>query len=285
LDESSIAKSLKKQNNQPETVNELPSFQRRSSLVHPTINIHPLAPSSSEHKETNNTEYLNAHSREEEEEQPELKDDESEDMFALDEDMESDENPMITDERRLSSRRPSTKYLDDDNFDSMEGVWPIQTETNFATSVPIAITHPTPASANTEMHPNNSVPYPLNSFMEENQFDKQNSRTRQTSFVGFDYAEADRETSSLFVPSDRYRRKSSSAISYKNKAHNYHTRYYSSGNKTGSVKFNNVNEEDEEDEVGPMIPPHILAANTVTDETEAIFGSVPRNSVRYKPVV
>ena len=37
-----------------------------------------------------------------------------------------------------------------------------------------------------------------------------------------------------------------------------------------------TNSEDEQE--GPMVPPHILAANTFADETEELFGSVPRSN-------
>lgn len=36
--------------------------------------------------------------------------------------------------------------------------------------------------------------------------------------------------------------------------------------------------DDDEDAGGPMIPPHVLAAKTYTDETEVLFGAVPRSA-------
>ncbi|KAI9496912.1 hypothetical protein BDB00DRAFT_79056 [Zychaea mexicana] len=39
---------------------------------------------------------------------------------------------------------------------------------------------------------------------------------------------------------------------------------------------------DDEHQVGPMVPPHILAASTYTDETEELFGAVPRSNTWRK---
>ncbi|RUS20905.1 hypothetical protein BC937DRAFT_94080, partial [Endogone sp. FLAS-F59071] len=36
--------------------------------------------------------------------------------------------------------------------------------------------------------------------------------------------------------------------------------------------------DDDEDAGGPMVPPHVLAARTYTDETEVLFGAVPRSA-------
>lgn len=97
---------------------------------------------------------------------------------------------------------------------------------------------------------------------------KEEARTRRPSFVGFDYAQVDREVSSQFPPLDMTRRKSSVTVTSNHVTSNKDT-------------HNNYKSNDNE---GPMIPPHILAANTVTDETEAIFGSVPRQSIRNRPI-
>lgn len=73
---------------------------------------------------------------------------------------------------------------------------------------------------------------------------------RRTSFVGFDYAAAaDRRQSLNFSPV--------------------------------LVRHNDTPPKEV---VGPMVPPHILAANTVTDEAEAVFGSVPRNNRHNRPI-
>lgn len=43
----------------------------------------------------------------------------------------------------------------------------------------------------------------------------------------------------------------------------------------GSLRHNQSDEEEDDDDSGPMIPPHILAAQTYVDETEELFGTVP----------
>lgn len=92
---------------------------------------------------------------------------------------------------------------------------------------------------------------------------------RRPSFVGFDYAQVDRETSSQLPPLDMTRRKSSVTVT--------------SNHVTSNNDKPNTHNIDRKDE-GPMIPPHLFVANTVTDETEAIFGSVPRQSIRNRPI-
>ncbi|KAI9251930.1 hypothetical protein BDA99DRAFT_521552 [Phascolomyces articulosus] len=45
-------------------------------------------------------------------------------------------------------------------------------------------------------------------------------------------------------------------------------------------RHHETNSEDEQE--GPMVPPHILAASTYTDETEELFGAVPRSNTWRK---
>lgn len=108
--------------------------------------------------------------------------------------------------------------------------------------------------------------------------------------MGFDYAEADRRTSLKFPPLDfnRQRKSVHHALST-----SHHTtmdndtqpqKQHLSSNKN-KIELELEEEDDTaQDHNGPMIPPHILAANTVADETEALFGSVPRNSTRHRPL-
>lgn len=39
-----------------------------------------------------------------------------------------------------------------------------------------------------------------------------------------------------------------------------------------------VDDDEDEEAIGPMVPPHILAASTYTDEAEELFGEMPRSS-------
>jgi hypothetical protein len=88
----------------------------------------------------------------------------------------------------------------------------------------------------------------------------QNSTLPKQTFLGFDYAKADRELSSHLPPVVEYRRKSMA---------------YGALHCSDALDTQDTNEN--------IIPPHILVANTYTDSTEAMFGSVPRGSVRYRP--
>ncbi|KAI8644165.1 hypothetical protein BD408DRAFT_442040 [Parasitella parasitica] len=58
---------------------------------------------------------------------------------------------------------------------------------------------------------------------------------------------------------------------------------HSSSNKN-KIELELAQDENDQDEAGSMIPPHILTANAVTDEAETIFDSVPRNSIRHRPL-
>jgi hypothetical protein len=101
------------------------------------------------------------------------------------------------------------------------------------------------------------------------------------SFVGFDYAETDRRASSVFPPLNKEKKRISTRLSSSYfESLNNDTRRLSSSKNRIQLEL----EQDEDVNHGPMIPPHIFAANTVTDETEALFGSIPRTSIRNRPV-
>ncbi|ORZ01246.1 hypothetical protein BCR43DRAFT_561533 [Syncephalastrum racemosum] len=52
------------------------------------------------------------------------------------------------------------------------------------------------------------------------------------------------------------------------------------GGRRGSLRPGQDSESDAEE--GPMIPPHILAASTYTDEAEELFGAIPRSSSGWR---
>lgn len=169
---------------------------------------------------------------------------------------------------------------------------------NFATSVPIAVGHLTPPAllsaknetGNSSDSKNNMQP--SSSFIEPIYLKARQQQGRKPSFIGFDYAEADRRASSQFSSLEfNNGRRKSTAIHDVNKVNrNYTQNHHNPARRSTQNKIQienlvfNDNDEEEEQDNGLMIPPHILAANTVTDETEALFGSVPRNSVRNRPI-
>lgn len=278
LDKSDLTKSLKKDTHPLDRSKEL---QTHSSTIK---SIHPLAidsPSLPEFASVN-SHNPNQDNDIEKMEEPSLDNDneDSEDMFALDEEMEEVDDDLSTSyDRRLSRRRSSAKYIgDDSSLDNADTIYLAPSKsTNLATSLPLSIT---PAYADSKMHPVNVTYHPSNPKTESTEKNAY-GKTKRTSFVGFDSAEADRETSLLLPPLNenlKYRRKSSSAIAIlKNKKGISYDSEQARRNTMMDLNFFN---EDEEDVGGPMIPPHIFAANMVTDETEAMFGSLPQKKVR-----
>lgn len=135
--------------------------------------------------------------------------------------------------------------------------------------------------------------HPSSSFIQQPTYLNPASTTagRKASFVGFDYAEADRRASLKFPPLNLKRNSihhhatmATTASSHPKEDHHTQQQQHLSSNKN-KIELE-LEEEDgtEQDQDRPMIPPHILAAHTVADETEALFGSVPRNSTRHRPL-
>ncbi|CAO3649143.1 unnamed protein product [Mucor hiemalis] len=281
LDENDLANCLKEGRNSLEEPNEPPLHS------HTTKNIHPLATDSPDLSNLTSTDsFFSNHDNVSRIEESRLNiengGEESEDMFALDEEIEEVDNGLFTTyDRRLSSRRSSAKYIEDDSsLDNAETVCPVQSEnTNLATSFPLSIT---PAYADSKMHPVNVLYHPSNPTVEPTT-KKEYRTTNRASFVGFDSAEADRKTSLQLPPIDdnpRYRRKSSSAIALlKNKKGTVYESEQARRNTMMNLNFFN---EEEDDGDGPMIPPHIFAANMITDETEGLFGSLPQKNMRQR---
>ncbi|CAO0799979.1 unnamed protein product [Mucor circinelloides] len=317
LDESAIANSLKKSHHL-EPVPEMPQFhRRRSSLAPPSSqhhhhhhnlpplavanhNIHPLA------QPTTTTAAIPASSNtsssweDDEDTASKADNDSEEELFPLDEDMEdSSEYTAIQGRRMSSKRRPSSKYIEfeedieEDKEDQQKSrTHGKQQDHSFATSVPITISH-SPAFAvknKTENMQSSVQKHPSSYFIQQPTYLNPTTTDRKPSFMGFDYAEADRRTSLKFPPLDfnRQRKSVHHALST-----SHHTtmdndtqpqKQHLSSNKN-KIELELEEEDDTaQDHNGPMIPPHILAANTVADETEALFGSVPRNSTRHRPL-
>lgn len=120
LDESLLANSFEKN----KTENELPPFQRRSSLI--PHQLHPLAAASTHNTETNmtlptissNTSSWDEH-----------KEAHQEDMFALDEDIDQ------TEIRIFKERKPSEKYIELFDDDEPNGSKQINMSMNSANSI------------------------------------------------------------------------------------------------------------------------------------------------------
>ncbi|KAI7849512.1 hypothetical protein BDC45DRAFT_275436 [Circinella umbellata] len=106
---------------------------------------------------------------------------------------------------------------------------------------------------------------------------------------------ADQEASKLF-PGNERRRKSIAAVATINigttprpqldslVGRSLDTRRRPSALKNSFIAEHHYHHEtnSEDEQEGPMVPPHILAANTFTDETEELFGSVPRSNTWRK---
>ncbi|CAO3613807.1 unnamed protein product [Mucor fragilis] len=311
LDESAIANSFK--NTHPlEPVPEMPQFHRRRSSLMPPLSqhrnslrplaeanhhVHPLAvvPACSTTSSSWEDDASKADSDSSEEE-----------LFPLDEDMQDPDQDSSSASRRLSGkRRPSSKYIEFEDDDDNDGaakehksrehpnkadLHDAQQDHSFATSVPIAIHHPPafPVKNKTEdMQMSVQKKHPSSSFIQQPTYLNPAATDRKPSFVGFDYAEADRRASLKFPPLDRTRQRTSThhvSTLHHTDDHTQQQQPHLSSNKN-KIELE-LEEEDgsEQAQDGPMIPPHILAAHTVTDEAEALFGSVPRNSTRHRPL-
>lgn len=165
----------------------------------------------------------------------------------------------------------------------------------YATSVPIAISYEqhtpkfTQGSFNENaVNPADQDPTNVRSSVQKNtRLDQQHQQAK--SLVSFDrFSLADQEASMLFPPHQQ-RRKSIAVTrtthrpqldglvgqSLDTRSSRRMSLLRQDGSPTHSVS-------DDEDDKGPMIPPHVLAANTYNDETEELFGAVPRSGTWRK---
>lgn len=250
LDESSIMNSFKNtfhHHLEPMPEQQEPSIHQVHPLANPSDPIIPKSTSSSSWEDEDDASNHDLDSS---------KSDKSDELFALDEDIDEQNN--------LLYKRHSIKYMpSDDEEDTIESDTELQVpgitgimsfifcvlfivsfspylETTFATSVPIHV----PLAKSHTKHIRQA-----SSMIEKSIPD------RRISFVGFDYAAADRRQSLKFSP----------------------VRRVTDGQVIRDKQQSKLQE-------GPMVPPHIMAANTASDEAEAYFGSVPRNSIRHRPL-
>ncbi|KAL9545622.1 hypothetical protein MBANPS3_007054 [Mucor bainieri] len=314
LDESAIANSFK--NTHPlEPVPEMPQLhRRRSSLVSPLSqqqhnlhplaeanhHVHPLAPPAAVAAPT----CSNASSSWEDASKADS-DSSEEELFPLDEDMlDPDEHSPLQSRRLSSKRRPSSKYIefeedaqqdDQQQPKSKERAGKSdpheeqQEDHSFATSVPITIHHPPAFSVKNkteDMQTSVHKKHPSSSFIQQPTYLVPAAAGRKPSFVGFDYAEADRRASLNFPPLDLKRNSIHHAVSTSRPKddHTQQQQHLSSNKNKIELELEEDDDDTEQGQDGPMIPPHILAAHTITDEAEALFGSVPRNSTRHRPL-
>ncbi|KAI7883865.1 hypothetical protein K492DRAFT_205070 [Lichtheimia hyalospora FSU 10163] len=242
----------------------------------------------------------------EDEDQSLSSDEESEGMFDLDEDIETEEKQG--DEKgkgkstpTWSKRRSSTKYIS--GFEGEEYIHNEQEDDQdvlstsvsaYATSVPIAISYEqhtpkfTQGSFNENaVNPADQDPTSIRSSVQKNtHLDQQHQQAK--SLVSFDrFSLADQEASLLFPPHQQ-RRKS---IAVTRTTHRPQLDgLVGQSLDTRSRRMSLLRQDassthsasDDEDDKGPMIPPHVLAANTYNDETEELFGAVPRSGTWRK---
>lgn len=164
----------------------------------------------------------------------------------------------------------------------------------YATSLPIAIgqsdrstKQPIESSTGNAVNPADQDPTAIGSSLQRNT-PSQDFRSAASTFDHF--TQADQQVSLLFPNPDR-RRKSIAALRTKTPTFSQgkltamsldtRGRRLSLRNKTNAsleTQMQDDDDDDEEEAIGPMIPPHILAASTYTDETEELFGEMPRSS-------
>ncbi|KAI7905176.1 uncharacterized protein BX663DRAFT_484484 [Cokeromyces recurvatus] len=300
LDENAITNSLNKTVTSPlhlAPVHEMPPFHRRRSLLVPEQqpSLHPLAQLAEEQTNckisasSTSSSWVDDDDHIEEEKGDE---EEEEDLFPLDEDIKSNSNTEEksfskavnhTSNRDNNNNRRSSKYIDfvEEEEEEEEEVKRERNHSllmkqslkekenkqgsNFATSVPISISY-SPATNENKLRILASSSF--------NNKTLQDKKSRKPSFIGFDYAEADRRTSLTFSSSQLDDRRRKSVL------HNQQQRQ--GLNSTKNKLELELEENDDHIEEGPMIPPHILAANTATNETEVLFGSVPHSSTRNR---
>ncbi|KAI9267229.1 hypothetical protein EDC94DRAFT_692448 [Helicostylum pulchrum] len=197
--ESSIANTSFRKKEPLGPINELPPFQRRSSLIPPNQhNLHPLAVASTHNTETNMT-LPNISSKSTGSWLEDY-------LFTLDEDIENE----------ARERRQSTKYIEEDNVSSVPPI-----------ASPALVSVKNEISQNRPVHPSPSPIEPT--FMEE--------KKRKPSFIGFDCSQVDREISSQLVPNKNMMTRRKSLVNSNHVDNNInHTRYNLSSNNNLEVK-------------------------------------------------
>lgn len=161
--------------------------------------------------------------------------------------------------------------------------------------MPIAIDHsersnkqPVESSTENAVNPADQDPTAVGSSLQRNT-PSQDFRSAASTFDHF--TQADQQISLLFPNPDR-RRKSIATIRTKTSTFSQgkitamsldtRGRRLSSRSKADASLENqnqdDVDDNEDEEAIGPMVPPHILAASTYTDEAEELFGEMPRSS-------
>lgn len=167
----------------------------------------------------------------------------------------------------------------------------------YATSVPIAISYEqhtpkfTQGSFNENaVNPADQDPTNVRSSVQKNtRLDQQQQQQQAKSLVSFDrFSLADQEASLLFPPHQQ--RRKSIAVTRTTHRPQLDGLVGQSLDTRSSRRMSLLRQDgspthsasDDEDDKGPMIPPHVLAANTYNDETEELFGAVPRSGTWRK---
>ncbi|KAI8149097.1 hypothetical protein BJV82DRAFT_574381 [Fennellomyces sp. T-0311] len=240
-------------------------------------------------------------------------DEEIDDDSSAHEDAESSDKKDISGSYRGSAdwrrKRPSTKYLstydeadeENDSRPQSSGNDLLSTSVSaYATSVPIAISHSDINEAMKELPNENAVnpadqdPTKTGSSIQKNNAESSKEVPLSTSkgVIQYDqFSYADQEISKLF-PQDR-RRKSIASTGTTPRpqldslvGQSLDTRRRIARTpimrNTDQQKLSYYETGSGDEHEGPMVPPHILAANTYTDETEELFGAVPRSNTWRK---
>ncbi|KAG0167356.1 hypothetical protein DFQ28_009682 [Apophysomyces sp. BC1034] len=168
----------------------------------------------------------------------------------------------------------------------------------YATSLPIAISHPEHVMVTKAEETENAVRPsdrdPTKSTRSEKKITESPRAT--SSYVNYDYSLADRETSQLFPQVERRRKSVAIGATRGPKPQLFSLVGESLDTRSARIrkkdlpathreaveqlrKFAEVSDDEEDEEHGQMVPPHILAARTYTDETEELFGAVPRSQM------
>lgn len=240
----------------------------------------------------------------------------TDDMFQLDEEIESEGeyDAEVSDKQRKGKqveeprsaewarKRSSFKYVgefeDDETGLEAEPATGEDLSTSvsaYATSVPIAISHGDsrvdtgPTSEGNAVNPADRDPTKAESSLRQHDHETRTGNKR-SSVADYDrFSLQDQEVSKLFPGYERRRQSIAVARAMSRpqldsligQSLDTRRRYSSSARKNISQS---VHEDWSDDEAGngKMIPPHILAASTYTDETEELFGAVPRSGTWRK---
>ncbi|KAI9317075.1 hypothetical protein BX666DRAFT_2027172 [Dichotomocladium elegans] len=240
-------------------------------------------------------------------------DDDDDGMFDLDEDIEAEDlNEDSKDkgeyegskqqQRSWAKRRSSSKYIpafdeetEEDNQDTLS-----TSVSAFATSMPIAISYgqmPRSFGAPDESASKPADHTPSSSTRRSdvaeinnaNVSSAKNSTPNQAkSLVNFgQFSFVDQEASMLFPPQRRRsiavaragsRPQLDSLPVIGRSLDTRSVRSRAKDNVGGGVVDDDNDDDDDDDRNAPMIPPHVLAASTFNDETEELFGAVPRSN-------